>query len=617
MEPPQSTKRKRSLGLDAYDSDSGNDDSLAPNYKKKKISRLSPAHKAPWIAQPPPNGENRLSKLSDELLLRILKCLDVKQVLGCRFVSKKWRELASDGEVWRGLYWERFVKRDRADGSRPLLVLMKRKREIYKKKEKERDRERKEKWMLEMRMEGERRRDEEVDVGDGGKEDRTPWMARYKLSTNWSMGRARLSTIYLGALSTERPSNTTPPPPKPCKKALAQMHNGILYTADAKYGLRAWNLSSLGRLRCTSWDTYVASKAKHGDRPAQTRLHTVPTAMTLDTSLETPQLAIGFEDGSWGLWNIPLPHKGQPHFQKICSSNEQEISSEAPSPGSSIVEITSHNHYLLTITSSQLLRLHKLFPGSSGSALKASLVHELTSHTSWPPYALSIRSTPSAVVASIAYAIPTFRGDWSIGIQELHVDDTDGKIVESRIVNAVQGGFFLTSPNPAHPANLGLGAAPQIPSSNPRLRVRNALTLTYTHPYLVVGSGNNRLWRYLVHSSAEKLRIGERTEMFGCTSGVVGLDVGHRGRLVSVQRGGDVSVRWLEGMSDGISGKKEKTVDVKGGVEMEKMELEMEMEKIREEEDSERWEKEWVGSDEERIVVLRSGRVLIYDFRRD
>jgi hypothetical protein len=56
------------------------------------------------------NPPDRLSALSDELLIRILHLLPVECVLLCQSVSRRFNRLAGDAQVWKGLYWARWVR---------------------------------------------------------------------------------------------------------------------------------------------------------------------------------------------------------------------------------------------------------------------------------------------------------------------------------------------------------------------------------------------------------------------------------------------------------------------------------------------------------------------------
>ena len=205
-----------------------------------------------------------------------------------------------------------------------------------------------------------------------------------------------------------------------------------------------------------------------------------------------------------------------------------------------------------TITSTQLLRLHEIIPSDSKrEPLVPLMLYELTSHTSFPPYALSIRSEKrygAPIIASIAYAIPSFRGDFSIGMQEIHLDEETGKVLETKISTSVQGGWFPLNERSDDSDRLD-------PTYMCRSKVLNYrrgsnLTLAHNHPHLVVGSGNNGLWKYACGEGPDETMVKTFGELLGHTSGVVAVDVDSKGKCVSVQRGGGVAVRWLDGMGE-------------------------------------------------------------------
>lgn len=73
----------------------------APPSKKPRIISNSVSHR---------HDGDMLSLLSDEVLIRILKLLPTETVLLCQSVSKRWCGLSTDGEVWRSLFWDRFIQ---------------------------------------------------------------------------------------------------------------------------------------------------------------------------------------------------------------------------------------------------------------------------------------------------------------------------------------------------------------------------------------------------------------------------------------------------------------------------------------------------------------------------
>lgn len=535
---------------------------------------------------PPANGKNCLAKLSDELLVRILKSLDLKQVLECRFVNKNWRELASDGEVWRSLYFENFVSEKKTwsfHNQKPGLEISKGRIKIKQKAEEEKWAKKEMEWMDEMKKEAGEGRYKEDGISNNV-QDRTNWMGRYKLRVNWQAGRAKRTTINLQSLTS--PSWRAP-------QSLSQMHNNMLYTADKDHGLRAWDLSfhvtsPLGTPSFNSWPGYVSRLADDGKEPTQAPLHSAPSAMAIDTSTGGTRLAIGFEDGTWELWC----HEDPARFNKICVSSKGSLGP--------ILEIAMHDKYLTIITSHQLFLLYDIKPmrGDKAAPLQGSILHDLTAYTAWAPYALSIRPTPSTIVASIAYTIPTVTR-FSVSIHEMHFDPETGCIIDSRQASPVQP----VTLNRAHPRNSGL-SPPRLNTS--AAREGSNATMAYRYPSLVVGRENNTLVNYQVTSTSSGLGVMVGRDLQPCTSGVMGVDIGCEDRVVTVQKGGAVTVTVLE-KQKGLAWKKERTVVVDSGGE--------DVSATGWDVDEGRWEKMFVRSDDHKIVVMGGGKILIYDFR--
>ena len=535
---------------------------------------------------PSANGENYLAKLSDELLVRILKSLNVKQVLECRFVNKNWRELASDGEVGRSLYFETFVSEKKTlnfHNQRSGLEISQRRFKIKQKAEEEKWAKKEMQWMDEMKKEAGESKYKDDGISNNV-QDRTNWLGKYKLRVNWQGGRAKLTNITLQSLTS---SGCAGP------QALSQMHNNMLYTADKDHGLRAWDLSfhvtsSSGKSSFSSWPGYASRLADDGKEPAQAPLHAAPTAMAINTSTGETRLAIGFEDGTWELWC----HEDPARFNKICVSSKGSLGP--------ILEIAVYDKYLTIITSHQLFLLYDIKPtrGDKGAPLQGTVLHDLTAYTAWAPYALSIRPTPSAVVASIAYTIPTVTR-FSVSIHEMHFDPETGCIIDSRQASPVQS----VTPNRAHPRNTGL-SPPRLNTS--AAREGNNATMTYKYPSLVVGRENNTLVNYQVTSTSSGLGVMVGRDLQPRTSGVMGVDIGCEDRVVTVQKGGAVTVTVLE-KQKGLAWKKERTVVVdSGGGDVSATGWDV---------DEGRWEKMYVKSDDHKIMVVGGGRILIYDFR--
>lgn len=557
-----------------------------PAFMRMRWKESDPSGERVDSSIPPANGKNCLAKLSDELLVRILKSLDLKQVLECRFVNKNWRELASDGEVWRSLYFENFVSEKKTwsfENQKPGLEVSKRRIKIKQKAEEEKWAKKEMEWVDEMKKEAGEGRYKEDGISNNV-QDRTNWLGKYRLRFNWQGGRAKRTTINLKSPTS---------PGRKDSQALSQMHSNMLYTADKDHGLRAWDLSfqvtsPLGTPSFTSWPGYVSRLVDDGKEPAQAPLHSAPTAMAIDISSGETRLAIGFEDGTWELWC----HEDQARLNKICVSSKGSLGS--------ILNIAVHDKYLTIITSHQLFLLYDIKPMRDDKAapLQGTVLHDLTAYTAWAPYALSIHPTPSAIVASIAYTIPTVTR-FSVSIHEMHFDPETGCIIDSRQASPLQP----VTLNGAHPRNTGL-SPPRLNTS--AAREGSNATMTYNYPSLLVGRENNTLVNYQVTSTSSGLGIMVGRDLQPRTSGVMGVDIGCEDRVVTVQKGGAVSVTVLE-KQKGLAWDKERTVVVdSGGGDVSATGWDV---------DEGRWEKVFVKSDDHKIVVVGGGRILICDFR--
>ncbi len=91
------------------------------NDSRRKRSRSSTPRKRPRLAYSasdqqtahvaiiPRIGPDLLSPLSDELLIRILSFLQLEHLLSSLPVSRRFHRLASDSQLWKALYYSRFV----------------------------------------------------------------------------------------------------------------------------------------------------------------------------------------------------------------------------------------------------------------------------------------------------------------------------------------------------------------------------------------------------------------------------------------------------------------------------------------------------------------------------
>jgi hypothetical protein len=483
-----------------------------------------------------------ISCLSDEILIRILQFLPVTTVLLCHGVSKRWLALSTDGEVWRSLYWDRFVrpsvrKRDGKDANK----------EDY--------------WVKQQKTKHQKSLDPTGGHVEKPTVSRIDWKAKYRLKHNWSRGSADVREIGLvadGQGMDTHPIGQEDKNPD-TGSLMVRIVDGKVLTVDHSSGLRVWDLQRNGASsKC------IARVDLDNDSQS------APTALALDYTLETGAVraAIGFKNGGFGIWKFDIRSVEMDGvFLKILSR------SGSGEEGASLVAAAYSHPHLLTVTEDQALSLYILedkaasksctsicdvdvleapnrtFPTGDKPPTKTMstrLITSLKSQTTWPPLSLSIRATPKTIIASIAYALPTYSSGWSVGLQELHISH-NGTISHSRLASAIEPGFHpLLSPisssaenSPSTSSSAPNAAGPGRPPTNPR-----PSSLSYSHPYLLASHSNNTLALYLVTSTLDDLKISAARTLWGHTSSVSGAHVGVRGKAVSISSGGEELRVW-------------------------------------------------------------------------
>ena len=506
-------------------------------------------------------------------------------------LSHRFHVLAGDPQLWKSAYYSRFV-RPRAlripgirDQDPPVASL------IYSS--------RLSKWLEDEHL---------VKKGI-----RTNWKRQYKLRHNWSKGSCSVREIEIA----ERPA---------IPAMLVQLHGDVVVTVDGAQGLRVWLMKGEQRL--------VAGLDLRSGRPDHPTSG-IPTSLAIDDSgggVNALSISVGFSDGGFGIYTLRNP--------------EQTISCRyvhAASTNGAISAIAYASPYLVTMTDAQLLSLY-YFPLDStkehfDSILESPrLLSSLKSYTSWPPLSMSLRASPTTIIASIAYALPTYLSGWSVGLQELRLTP-NGSVTHSRLTSAMNQGFSplnsISSGSSSPP--LGVNSSPALGSQDFALPTSTKPTsLSYSHPYLLASHPDNTLTLYLVSSSEKQLTIGQGARLWGHTSSVSGAHVGDRGKAVSVSLHGDEIRVWeLEG---GVSSRSSKRRMAAG-------QASVQVQPERKQDEEVYWEslqgrprdcasvqgrprhgfdelevtKGWVGFDEEKVIVLRekgrgSQALVVYDF---
>ncbi|KAF9732147.1 hypothetical protein PMIN02_000267 [Paraphaeosphaeria minitans] len=528
---------------------------------------------------------DRLSKLPNELLIRILTFVPLPSLLLCQRLSKKFQRLAVDSELWKAAYYKNFVlpRASRIPGIRDTTATSDQLHYSSKLS----------KWLDDGHL-----------VKDGRN---TNWKQQYRLRHNWAQGQCAVSEIVV----SERP----PEPP-----LLVMMSHGTIFTADSISGLRAWSTTHERDL--------IASVAI----TTSTGISQLPTSMAIDTSdsgTGHERVAVGFDNGVFIVYEL---RKDQRAFTALFE--------HAPSTNGMLSALAYSSPYLLTMTEDHLLSIYVFLDIEEPSVpLDAPrLLYSLRSHTVWPPVSLSIRTAATSVTAAIAYALPTYLSGWTVGIQEMRLS-LDGKLLESRLATAADQNYHTLSgqrsmSSPSTRSSSPFPSRSREPTMAHMPSNSNPTSMSYTHPYLLVAHPDNTLSLYLVKSNASSLSIGAGTRLWGHTSSVSGAHVGMRGKAVSVSRLGDELRVWdLEGgMASSANRKRSRNGELSVRVQPSKG-LESSSDSadeyakqgvglrfaLEQRFDDSAISRGWVGFDEQNVIVLRekgegSQALVVYDF---
>lgn len=663
--------------------DDDDDDTIAsapqphPRPKRQRTVQSTVSLRATSAPTPAVQRADLISQLPSEILIRILGYLSLPHLLSVTPVSARFRRLAHDNQLWKALYYARFVlpRAMRIPGFREgkLAERLKDHKLHYKGRRTlwasgrsgglVRDAGAPDGWKIRLTEEEE---------GLSKKNDSVNWKRQFKIRHNWARGKCAVEELRLGPETEdigEVPSEDLIDG-LDRSKMLVKVVEGLAVTVDRTSGLRAWDLKTR---------EVVAQASLEDDEvefePAQ------PSCIAIDDrglDQGTLDVSVGFVDGSFGVWALSTQAK------TISRRYRHEKSSNGE-----LIGMAYSHPYLLTATRAVLISLYtfdvppKTVDGEderelgdapthrSSSKLKSALseyadedtaaehpqfpapylMTSLKSYSSSPPLALSIRKTASATVASIAYTFFTRHG-WSIGIQDLHITPSevlkDVPVIATRL--AYTSPTTISTPShalgaqagPSHPgapspqiihSNIGPAQHPTSPSSSsPTQRdhhhhlhqSQGPTTLCYSHPYLLATLPDNTLILHLCTSTASAPKISPGIRLWGHTSGISDAEITARGKAVSVSSRGDEMRVWeLEGRPSGV---RSRSVEVRAANPNPNPAATVAAaeEKAEGGGDGELggdWEerRNWVGFDDEMVIVLKEARggresLLVYDF---
>lgn len=647
-----------------------------PRPKRQRTVQSTTSSRAAPARSTAPQRADLLSQLPSEILIRILGYLSLPHLLSVAPVSARFRRLAHDNQLWKALYYARFVlpRAMRIPGFREgkLAERLKDHKLHYKGRRTlwasgrsgglVRDAGAPDGWKIRLTEEEE---------GLSRKNDSVNWKRQFKIRHNWARGKCAVEELRLGpeAEDHEEVPSDDPIDGLDGTKMLVKVVEGLAVTVDRASGLRAWDLKTREVVAQASLEDDEV-----GSEPAR------PSCIAIDDrSLDqgTLDVSVGFVDGSFGVWALSTQAK------TISRRYRHEKSSNGE-----LIGMAYSHPYLLTATRAVLISLYtfdvppKTVDGEgeleageppaqrSSSKLKSALseyadedtateeeqaqlpapylMTSLKSYSSSPPLALSIRKTASATVASIAYTFFTRHG-WSIGIQDLHITpdealknapvittrlayttpttiSTPGHAMGAQVGPPQQVASSLRAPD----SNISLAQHPTSPSSSsPTQRghphhhhqSQGPTTLCYSHPYLLATLPDNTLILHLCTSTASALSISPGIRLWGHTSGISDAEITARGKAVSVSSRGDEMRVWeLEGRPSGV---RSRSVEVRAAAAATSPVAAAAEEKAGVSDGAlvGDWEerRNWVGFDDEMVIVLKEARggresLLVYDF---
>jgi hypothetical protein len=512
-----------------------------------------------------------ISKVSDEILLDIFRNLTIQDIVCCQTVSHRWQSISRDPELWKHLYFLRFIK--------PRLSNVRSRSRIKAAREW---------WRLETTQNGESKKD---------------WKKLFKVRFNWHFGRCAISEMDIDTLSQvsmesslirkekEKVDCTYIPP-------LVQFDGKMFITADEKTGLRAWHIGSVEN----------GERRLIGRRPFERYERGwymgSPTALAIDVSGGEPtDIAIGFDGG--GVLILRLNSRNG--REEIASGFE--ITYVVPPSLGNPVRIThlAYSHpYLLTLDETHTLRAY-LFQSESDVPRLLTTLHAQGLNG---PCNLTLRRekgfSDGTIIASIAYSISLFHRGWSVGIQEVILDtSTPDGVAQTRVGTCFPSTYQLPITPDQSPSYLN-------PSSIP---VAFPTSISYSHPYLLTSHLDNTLTLYVVRSRKDSISISQPQRLWGHTAAVARAGIGDRGRAVSVSdMGPEVRVWELESLAVAASKSDgERTVEFVQSVRVENVSPILKMMPRT------ATTVEWIGFDEEKVLVVTGDRaqdnnVMLYDF---
>jgi len=278
----------------------------------------------------------------------------------------------------------------------------------------------------------------------------------------------------------------------------------------------------------------------------------------------------------------------------------------------------------MTISKTKFLSIYHIQPkeGIKRSRELLAPIARLQSDASFTPVSVALRRIPGAIIASVAYAFNRLRSGWCLGLQELRLSNT-GQVMNSRVTSTIETQVDAM-PKAEQDWELITRSTSSVPLPlHPQL-MSAPTSLSYEHPFVVCSLSDNTLMSFLVLSNADSLEIHTGRRLWGHTSGVSGVQVNSRGKVVSISsRGNEIRTWELEDVMttvvpsrtstaikavDGLAGVVAAMAQRGTGLGLALPEMKREQGLIR----------RWVGFDDEQVVTLgdrdQTQIMALYDF---
>ncbi|KAL2206146.1 hypothetical protein CC79DRAFT_1369577 [Sarocladium strictum] len=571
-------KRLRIAHLVDSDPTSDASPSIASQVSHSRAARSSPSKST---------DHDCISSLPNELISRVFSYLSESQLVRICPVSKRFNHVATDSQLWRIHYYRRFIlpRAHRIPGFRSSTRRTDNKLHYNSSKSIWADGGFGRRGGL---LNKSNFSSSQIDLADT-----VDWKREYKLQHNWSQGHCAVKEVQVhdnngdGDFVESSPSSRarwpepseTPrisQPHTPSKttmpalgtRTMVKVVDGVAITVDWTWGLRVWEL------RSRKLKTQIRLETEEG-------LDLQPTALAVDEQLLGDgllDLAIGFEDGSFGFWRFDT------------RTVELTLLLRHDKPGSGKLMAVAYRYpYFFAATPKGFITLYSLgispvealatandddyISNVSGASSPASdtghesesedpsgrhsqlyqpqVLTSLKSQHTRQPLALSIRASASSVVASIAYSFDSW-GGWCIGIQDFDIRPTPGAkpdVLTSRVAYTLPTTTRRSTTSPTSRPGLALPPVPAL--ADPSDGFDDGPTrLSYSHPYLLATLPDNTLALHICTTTAETLHISDAVRLWGHTSGISDAEITPRGKAVSVStRGEELRVWELEGRS--------------------------------------------------------------------